>query len=217
MARLFVPTLFSLWLLGSVVHAQSVPIIPVPATPVPEEEDDDELSSDPGDAGSSDEEAEDDEEGVPVDDGIELPPRPWEPPEFRLRAGAGIALPTAGDNRPLARITQDVELQLRDAAPFYFGIGGAEVFSTFVIGTVGVNAGLAAWVLQDPGIRLQGAIHVHLGASFGGGYVSPDIAGEVDFRLLTADDYLELHLRGGFFTLNSITYLDITAGIGIAL
>lgn len=193
----------------ALARAQGTPIIPVPATPVPEEDEDEEL--DEGDGGGSA------EEGVPVDDGIELPPRLREPPEYRLRAGAGVALPTADDTRPLARITQDFEVQPLPAAPFYFGVGGAEVVGgAFVIGTVGANLGLAAWVASDPGFRLQGAIHLHLGVSFGGSNVSPDIAGEVDVRLLTAEDILELHLRGGFFTLAGITHIDITAGVGVA-
>jgi hypothetical protein len=189
--------------------AQGTPIIPVPATPQPDDEGEEEL-----------EEGEEDEssgEGVPIDEGLELPPRLPEPPEYRLRAGAGVALPTAGDTRPLARITQDFEVQPLPATPFYFGVGGAEVLGgAFVIGTVGANIGLAAWVASEPNLRFQGAIHLHLGASFGGGFVSFDAAGEVDLRLLTGDDLLELHLRGGFFTLQSITYIDITAGLGLA-
>jgi len=200
--RSVLPWLFLL-AVPTLALAQGTPLIPVPARPAPD-----------------DEELEDDAErgeGVPIDEGFELPPRVREPPEYRLRAGAGVALPTAGDTRALLRLTQDVELQPLPTTPFYFGVGGAEVIGgSFVIGTVGANLGLAAWVASDPAFRLQGAIHLHLGAAFGGGNVGPDIAGEVDLRLLTADDVLELHLRGGFFTLGGVTFLDITAGLGVA-
>lgn len=202
MRRSILPWLLALGLPGLAL-AQDTPIVPVPARPAPADdalEDEEELG-----------------EGVPIDEGFELPPRLREPPEYRLRAGAGVALPTAGDTRALLRITQDVELQPLPTSPFYFGVGGAEVLGgSFVIGTVGANLGLAAWVASDPSFRLQGAIHLHLGAAFGGGTVSPDIAGEVDLRLLTAEDVLELHLRGGFFTLGGVTFLDITAGLGVA-
>ncbi len=43
-----------------------------------------------------------------------------------------------------------------------------------------------------------------------------DIGGEVDIRMLVADDVLELHLRGGFFTLSSIPYVNISGGLGVA-
>jgi hypothetical protein len=63
---------------------------------------------------------------------------------------------------------------------------------------------------------VQGAIHFHIGAAFGGGYANFNVGGEIDLRLLVADDILELHVRGGFLTLNGIPAVNITGGIGVA-
>lgn len=194
--------------ISSVASAQEVPIVPTPPRPSPNEELEEEEAW---------EEEEGAAEGETVDEGFELPPIPDEPPQFRLRAGAGVALPTAGATTPAFRVSQDFEIQLREIAPFYFGVGGAEILTADgLIGQAGVNAGLAAWIARDPMFRLQGAIHVHLGAAFGGGFANFDIGGEVDIRLLVADDILEFHLRGGFFTFVSIPFVNISAGLGVA-
>jgi hypothetical protein len=225
-ALLVLPLLVLPLVIGPSALAQDVPLIPTPPRPGPSEEaleeemleeEEEEREEALAEGAFREETLEEPEEGETVDEGFELPPRPDEPPEFRLRAGAGVSLPTAGDTQPAFRVTQDFEIQLRDVAPFYFGIGGAEILTAaFVIGQVGLNAGLAAWIARDPMFRLQGSIHVHLGAAFGGGFANFDIGGEVDVRMLVADDILELHVRGGFFTLSSVPYVNITGGLGIA-
>ncbi len=178
-----------------------VPIVPVPPRP----SDEDDWEDDP--VG----------EGEPIDEGFELPPIPDEPPIFRLRAGAGVSLPTGGPTEAGARFSQDFEVHMRELAPFYFGIGGAETLTAgVVIGQVGANAGLAAWIMEDPLYRLQGAIHFHIGAVFGGGYADVDLGGEVDIRMLLADDYFELHVRGGFFTFGGVSSINISGGLGVA-
>lgn len=182
-----------------------VPIVPVPPRPSPADEG----------LGVSGEPPL--EEGEPIDEGFELPPIPDEPPTFRLRAGAGVSLPTGGPTEAAARFSQDFEVQMRELAPFYFGLGGAEVVnSAFVLGQLGVNVGLAAWIAEDPLYRVQGAIHFHIGAVFGGGYLDVDLGGEIDLRMLVADDIIELHARGGFFTFGGVSSINISGGIGVA-
>lgn len=182
-----------------------IPIVPVPARPSPIDEDLDVSGEPPL------------EEGDPIDEGFELPPIPDEPPIFRLRAGAGVSLPTGGSTEAAARFSQDFEVQMRELAPFYFGLGGAETLANgVVLGQLGVNVGLAAWIAEDPLYRLQGAIHFHIGAVFGGGYLDFDLGGEIDLRMLVADDIIELHARGGFFTLGGVSSINISGGIGVA-
>lgn len=182
-----------------------VPIVPVPTRPSPADEGLDVSGEPPL------------EEGSPIDEGFELPPIPDEPPIFRLRAGAGVSLPTGGSTNAAARFSQDFEVQMRELAPFYFGLGGAETLSDGnVIGQAGANVGLAAWITEDPLYRIQGAIHFHIGAVFGGGYLDFDLGGEIDLRMLVADDIIELHARGGFFTLGGVSSINISGGIGVA-
>jgi hypothetical protein len=182
-----------------------VPIVPVPPRPGLDEDSLDVSGEPPL------------EEGEAIDEGFELPPIPDEPPIFRLRAGAGVSLPTGGSTDAAARFAQDFEVQMRELAPFYFGLGGAETLSAGnVIGQLGANVGLAAWIMEDPLYRIQGAIHFHIGAVFGGGYLDFDLGGEIDLRMLVADDIIELHARGGFFTFGGVSSINISGGIGVA-
>lgn len=181
-------------------------IAPVP-TPEPIGEDDDDFIDVSGEPPL--------EEGETVDEGFELPPVPDEPPIVHVRAGAGVSLFTSSIGTAQARFSQDLEVHLRELAPFYFGVGGAEIVGDLLIGQAGANLGLAAWIAQQEDFRVQGAIHFHIGAVFGA-FTNFNVGGEIDLRLLVADDHLEFHVRGGFFTLGPTPAINISGGIGVA-
>lgn len=174
----------------------------------------------------SDEELEAEEEGeraaeepdgepTIIDDDMELPPDPPDLPEFRLRAGAGVALPTAGDFGLGFRITQDFEWQPRGGEPFFVGLGGAEILGAGVVGQAHVRLGLHAWFCEERPVRCQAAVAFVGGAAFGSNLVAPNIAGDTDLRFLFWER-LELHVRGGFSFLANVPFIDITGGIGVA-
>lgn len=184
-------------------------IIPPPPRRRPSEEELDEEEE----AERAAEEPDDDPD--PIDEDMELVPDPPDLPEWRLRAGAGVALPTAGEYGVALRLTQDAEWQPRGVEPFLFGIGGSENVANGVIGQAHARVGLHAWFCEEGPMRCQAAIAVIGGAAFGLGNVGPDVAGEVDMRLLFWET-LELHVRGGFFTLGGVALIDITGGLGVA-
>lgn len=151
-----------------------------------------------------------------IDDDMELPPDAPDLPQLRLRAGAGVALPTASEYGIGLRLTQDFEWQPRDVAPFLVGIDGFEVVgSGGLLGGAHLRVGLHAWICEARPVRCQAAIALIGGAAFGLGNVSADIAGEIDLRLLVWDR-LEAHVRGGFFMLAGVPFIDITGGLGVA-
>ncbi len=139
-------------------------------------------------------------------------------PEFRIRAGGGVGIPLAGSNEVSLRLTQQVEWQPPDLEFLSFGLGGSElVVGGNSIGQVGVRVGGYAAFCHEPGLTCQGAINVQLGAIFGGG-VEPsfDLSADLQLRLLIADHF-ELHVEGGFWTApGGLSYVDVTAGLGVA-
>jgi hypothetical protein len=157
----------------------------------------------------------DEDEPTVIDEDMDLVPDPPDLPEWRLRAGAGVALPTAGEFGFALRLTQDFEWQPRGAEPFLFGIGGSENLGAGLIGQAHARVGLHAWFCDERPVRCQGAVAVVGGAAFGLGNVGPDLAGEVDLRFLFWER-LELHARGGFFTLGGVALINITGGLAIA-
>ena len=141
-----------------------------------------------------------------------LPPPP--DPEFRLRAGAGIALPLSVLDVPLLRIHQDFEWLPSATAPFVFGISGAQYLGVSTFGSVGGRIGATAFFCEMEGLRCQGAISTQIGAFFGSNSVAFEATGEADARLLF--DAFEVHLRLGFAGAGGINMLFADLGIGAA-
>ncbi len=141
-----------------------------------------------------------------------LPPPP--DPEFRLRAGAGIALPMSVLEVPLLRLHQDFEWLPSATAPFVFGISGAQYLGVATFGSVGGRIGATAFFCEMEGMRCQGAISTQIGAFFGSNTVAFEATGEADARLLF--DAFEVSLRIGFAGANGFNMLFADLGIGAA-
>ena len=139
-----------------------------------------------------------------------LPPLP--DPEFRLRAGAGIALPLSVLDVPLLRIHQDFEWLPVATAPFIFGISGAQYFGAATFGSAGGRIGATAFFCETEGMRCQGAISTQIGAFFGSNSVAFEATGEADARLLFGA--FELSLRVGFAGAGGFNMLFADLGIG---
>jgi hypothetical protein len=138
------------------------------------------------------------------------PPSP--PPEWRRRAGAGGGLPLNGGNVPYLRIHQEVEWQPSAAAPFLFGLGGAEYLLAGVAGSAGARLGAATDFCSDATVRCQAALQIVLGAFFAQNLVAFDIGGEGDVRFLFGS--LELSIRVGFGGGGGFNMLFASGGLG---
>lgn len=158
------------------------------------------------------EEAEEQEQRRLEEEMDALPPPPE--PEWRLRVGAGVGLPLAGASVPYLRLLQEVEWQPTGAAPFIFGLGGAEYLLGGVLGSVGARLGAATLFCQDSVVRCQGAIHLVLGAFFGQNLVAFDAGGEGDVRFLFGA--LELFVRVGFGGGGGFNFLHGSGGVDAA-
>jgi hypothetical protein len=139
-----------------------------------------------------------------------LPPPP--PPEWRLRAGAGVGLPLNGANVPYLRLHQEVEWQPTDAAPFIFGLGGAEYLLGGVFGSAGARIGAATDFCSDATVRCQAALNLVLGVFFGQNLLAFDFGGEGDVRFLFGP--VELSVRVGFGGSGGVNMLFGSGGIG---
>lgn len=139
-----------------------------------------------------------------------LPPPP--PPEWRLRAGAGVGLPLNGANVPYLRLHQEVEWQPTAAAPFTFGLGGAEYLLGGVLGSASARIGAATDFCSDATVRCQAALNLVLGAFFGQNLLAFDFGGEGDVRFLFGP--VELSVRVGFGGGGGVNMLFGSGGIG---
>jgi hypothetical protein len=139
-----------------------------------------------------------------------LPPPP--PPEWRLRAGAGVGLPLNGANVPYLRLHEEVEWQPTAAAPFIFGLGGAEYLLGGVLGSASARIGAATDFCSDATVRCQAALNLVLGAFFGQNLLAFDFGGEGDVRFLFGP--VELSVRVGFGGGDGINMLFGSGGIG---
>jgi hypothetical protein len=195
------------------------------ATETPSEEGDQSTDVDPGLRGDDDgdeeilpappppisrEEARAEEERRLDEEADRLPPPP--PPEWRLRAGAGVGLPLNGANVPYLRLHQEVEWQPTAAAPFIFGLGGAEYLLGGVLGSAGARIGAATDFCSDTTVRCQAALNLVLGAFFGQNLLAFDFGGEGDVRFLFGP--VELSVRVGFGGGGGINMLFGSGGIG---
>lgn len=136
-------------------------------------------------------------------------------PEFRVRAGGGIGIQTSGESNVYARITQEAEWQPPSLEFVSFGIGAAESIGAQSLYQVGGRIGGYAWFCEDPVVRCQGAITLQLGAVFGAVGPDFDFSADVDLRFLFVKT-VELHLRGGFFAVQMISFVNVTGGLAIA-
>lgn len=138
-------------------------------------------------------------------------------PEFRVRVGGGVGIQTSGESNVFGRITEEFEWQPPALEFVLLGIGGAQAISTGGVGIyqVGARVGGHAWFCEDATVRCQGAITLQLG--FVGGATGPnfDFSADADLRFLFGE-LVELHVRGGFFAVQMISFVNITAGIAIA-
>jgi len=141
-----------------------------------------------------------------------LPPPP--DPEWRLRIGAGLGLPLAGASTPFLRLHQEIEWQPTGAAPFLFGLGGAEYVGPGVLGSAALRVGAATDFCRDSVVRCQAAIGIVLGAFFGPNLVAFDAGGEGDVRFLFGP--LELSIRVGFGGGGGYNFLTGSGGVGVA-
>ncbi len=141
-----------------------------------------------------------------------LPPPP--DPEWRLRIGAGLGLPLAGASAPFLRLHQEIEWQPTGAAPFLFGLGGAEYVGPGVLGSAAVRLGAATDFCRDSVVRCQAAIVLVLGAFFGQNLVAFDAGGEGDVRFLFGP--VELSVRVGFGGGGGYNFLTGSGGVGVA-
>jgi len=141
-----------------------------------------------------------------------LPPPP--DPEWRLRIGAGLGLPLAGASVPYLRLYQEIEWQPTGAAPFLFGLGGAEYVGGGVLGSAALRVGAATDFCRDSVVRCQAAIVIVLGAFFGQNLVAFDAGGEGDVRFLFGP--LELSIRVGFGGGGGYNFLTGSGGVGVA-
>ena len=137
-------------------------------------------------------------------------------PEFRVRIGGGVSIATSGTDTILARTTQELEWLPPVLQFLTVGIGAAEMFGPAgTSGQVGVRVGGYAWFCDDPLVRCMGAITIQLGAIFGAIGPDFDFSADADLRFLF-DKTFELHVRGGFFSVGTLSFVDITAGVGLA-
>lgn len=123
------------------------------------------------------------------------PPPPM--PEWRIRVGGGVGIPVSGSSTPMLRLHEELEFQPEAAAPFVFGIGGAEYLLGGTFGSVGARLGMASSFCEVGVVRCQGGVHIVLGAFLGEHLAAFDVGGEGDVRFLFSDVF-ELSLRGGF-------------------
>jgi len=157
------------------------------------------------------------EETAEQDAAIEAAERLLKPPpdpEFRLRAGAGIALPLSVLDVPLLRIHQDFEWLPSAVAPFVFGVSGAQYLGASTLFSVGGRIGATAFFCETEGMRCQGAISTQIGAFFGPNLVAFEATGEADARLLF--DAFEVSLRIGFGGAGGFNMLFADLGVGAA-
>jgi hypothetical protein len=137
-------------------------------------------------------------------------------PEFRVRVGAGVSIPTSGVVAPYLRLTQDVEWMPPAAEFLSFGIGAAQTtdagFLTIV--QVGARVGGFAWLCEEGSVRCMGAITLQIGAVVGNA-VAFDLSADVALRVLF-EEIFELGLRGAFFVVDTISWLNISGEIAIA-
>lgn len=156
------------------------------------------------------------EEGEP---GIEAYEETLEPtlvlPEWRIRLGGGVSLATSGPSGVWGRATQEVEWLPPSLQFLSVGIGAAEMFGVGVTGQIGVRVGGYAWFCEDATVRCMGAITIQLGAIFGAIGPDFDFAADADLRFLFSQ-LIELHVRGGFFSVQMQSFVNITGGVGIA-
>lgn len=137
-------------------------------------------------------------------------------PEFRVRIGGGVSIATSGTDTILARTTQELEWLPPVLQFLTVGVGAAEMFGPAgTSGQVGVRVGGYAWFCDDPLVRCMGAITIQLGAIFGAIGPDFDFSADADLRFLF-DKTFELHVRGGFFSVGTLSFVDITAGVGLA-
>lgn len=146
----------------------------------------------------------------------ELPPTPHLP-EFRLRAGGGISLATAGLSGVMGRATQEFEWQPPQLGFLFVGIGIAEMFPQYPTIQAGLRAGGYAMFCENALVRCTGAITLQVGVIAGAisSNVGFDFSADADLRFLFWQS-LELHLRGGFFSFEMNSFVNITAGAGLA-
>lgn len=137
-------------------------------------------------------------------------------PEWRVRIGGGVSIATSGTDTILARTTQELEWLPPVLQFLTVGVGAAEMFGPAgTSGQVGLRVGGYAWFCEDPLVRCMGAITIQLGAIFGAIGPDFDFSADADLRFLF-DKTFELHVRGGFFSVQSLSFVDITAGVGLA-
>jgi hypothetical protein len=137
------------------------------------------------------------------------------PPEFRLRAGGGVMLPTTGPTVVYARLTQEVEWQPALLEFLALGFGASEMIGPVTLAQMGARAFAFAWFCADAVARCQGAIGVQMGVLFGALGLRFDLSADVDLRFLF-DDRIEIYLRGGFFTVAIDAFLNLSGGLGVA-
>lgn len=148
-----------------------------------------------------------------LDEDVPLPPPP--DPEWRLHAGAGIGVPTNGYSDVFVRFHQDIEFQPNDAAPFLFGIGGAEYIGPSTLGSIHGRFGAHAWFCEDAVVRCQGTVALTAGAFFAGASSTAfEVAGDADARFLFGS--FELSVRVGFGGGAGINLMNAGAALGAA-
>ncbi len=158
------------------------------------------------------EEARTEEERRLDEEAEQLPPPP--DPEWRLRTGVGIGLPLNGASTPFLRLHQEIEWQPTAAAPFLFGLGGAEYLLGGTLGQADARLGMTTYFCEDAIVRCQAAVAFVVGAFFGQNLLTFDVGGEGDVRFLFGA--LELSVRVGFGGGGGINMLHGSGGIGAA-
>ena len=136
-------------------------------------------------------------------------------PEFRLRAGGGVAIATGGDTLVWAHAAEEFDWQPAALEFVEFGVGAAETIGPSVLVQAGLRVGAYAWFCEDAIVRCQGALDLRAGVRTGAGGTGFDLGANLDLRLLF-DEAFELTLRGAFATVELVSFLDVTLHAGAA-
>jgi len=136
-------------------------------------------------------------------------------PQWRVRAGGGVGIATGGETLVWGRATQEVDVQPRDLQFLEFGLAAAQTVGPATIVQAGVRAGAFAWFCDEGDVRCQGAIDLQAGVRAGGADVAFDLGANLDLRLLIGEVF-EVSLRGGFFSVDLVSFVNLTGQAGIA-
>ena len=136
-------------------------------------------------------------------------------PEWRVRAGGGVGIATGGETLVWGRATQEVDVQPRELQFLEFGLAAAQTVGPATIVQAGVRSGAFAWFCDEGDVRCQGAIDLQAGVRAGGADVAFDLGANLDLRLLIGEVF-EVSLRGGFFSVDLVSFVNATGQAGLA-